>query len=265
MPMHTFVVFEAGATDDTRSFITYLGKDNYRNPPPEGVKTIKVRTNPLVISRDGIDVFTLRPLRSEDLKANPAIVAYLRDSCAQSAKWMYISGHTGTYGYTGDMSTDIPAGQGHAYYTFDNGEFFLTDDGAKTYWEKIDTTGLRESCIAVIVMGCAIMYNRHHLNNLQRTLAYGTQDLPVILGWADSCPTENILKDLVLKTFINKVKATAGLIDNIDLASRDALVKLWGEVAVKIHPGLGACDKDQNVWKLRPVPGQIDKTKWSTG
>ena len=262
--MHTFIVLEAGATDDTRSFITYLGKDGYLNPPPEELKTITVRGNPLVISRDGIDVFTLGSLRSEDLKANPAVVAYLRDSCAKSAKWMYLSGHTGTYGYTGDMSTGLPAGQGHAHYTFDNGEFFLTDNGAGTYRETIDTAGILSSCIAVIVMGCAIMGNRHHLNNLQSTLAYGAQDRPVILGWADSCPTQIKLKDLVLKTFINKVKATAGLIDDIDLDSRDALVKLWGEVAVKVHPGLGACDKDQNVWKLRPVPGQIDKTKWST-
>jgi hypothetical protein len=234
--MHSFVVFEAGATDDTRSFITYLGKDNYLNSPPADVKGITVRTNPIVIPKDGVDVFTLRPLRSEDLKANPPIVAYLRDSCAQRAKWMYLSGHTGTYGYSGDMSTDIPAGQGHAHYTFDNGEFFLTDNGAKTYREKIDTTQIRNSCLVVIVMGCAIMNNPHHLNNLQSALATGPQDRPVILGWADSCPTEIILKDLVLKTFINKLTATAGLIDDLDLASRDTLVKLWGEVAVKIHP-----------------------------
>jgi len=263
--MHTFVVFEAGATDDTRSLIKYLGTDNYLNPPPDEVKSIKVRTRPVVISTEGIDVFTLQPLRTEDLKANAAIIAYLRASCEQLAKWVYISGHTGTYGYSGDMSTDIPAGQGHAHYTFDDSEFFLTDDGVGGYWEKIDTTRIRSSCVAIIVMGCAIIQNKHHTDNLQSTFSSaGGQDRPIILGWADSCPTETSLKDLVLKTFINKVKATPGVIDNIDLSSRDTLVRLWGEVAVKIHPGLGARDKDQKVWKLMPVPGQIDKKKWST-
>jgi hypothetical protein len=263
--MHSFVVFEAGATDDTRSLIKYLGKDNYLNPPPEAVKNIKVRTRSVVISSEGIDVFTLQPLRTEDLKANEPIIAYLRASCEQLAKWVYISGHTGTYGYSGDMSTDIPAGQGHAHYTFDDGEFFLTDDGVKAYGEKIDTTRIASSCVAIVVMGCAIIQNQHHTNNLQRTFSSaGGQDRPIILGWADACPAESSLKDLVLKTFVNKVKATAGLVDSIDLTSRDTLVRLWGEVAVKIHPGLGARDKDQNVWKLRPVQGQSDKNKWST-
>lgn len=48
------------------------------------------------------------------------------------------------------------------------------------------------------------------------------------------------------------------------LTSRDTLVRLWGAVAVSIHPGLGARDKDQEVRKLRPVRRQGEKNKWST-
>lgn len=263
--MHTFIVFEAGATDDARSRIKYLGNDNYLNPPPDEVKSIKVRTRPVVSSTEGIDAFSLQPLRTEDLKANPAIIAYLRGSSEQLAKWVNISGHTGAYGYSGDMSTDIPAGQGHAHYTFNDGKFFLTDDGVGGYGEEIDTTRIRTSGVAIIVMSCAVFQNQHHTDNLQGTFSSaGRQDRPIILGWADGCPTEISLRDLVLKSFINKVKATAGVIDNIDLSGRDTLVRLWGEVAVKIHPGLGGRDKDRKAWKLRPVPGQIDKKKWST-
>jgi len=104
-------------------------------------------------------------------------------------------------------------------------------------------------------MGCAVTDNAHHMGNLQR--AFGAIGAPVILGWREACPIEDIHKKYVINAFfIDRVKVKIS--GDVRPEHRELLVKLWGEVG-EFYPNIGAFDHEGRKWK---VEGGRGKKKW---
>jgi hypothetical protein len=250
--MHEYILLEAGGTDDTYSFMTHIQKLGGRdlNPPSESLIRAQGKRK-YIFSNNSKRIFIIRNLQTNDLLENKEILLHLKKIENLMPKWIYLSGHTGTFGYSGLMNK-LPEGQGHAHYTFREGKFYLTDDGPKKFWKEINTKATGRKCVAVIMMGCNVIPNRRHMKNLQN--AFGAVKSPVILGWYDKCPTQAYLKDAVLKSFFERVKKN---LENKDVTfqDQDLIVELWGQVGTKIHPNIGAFDTDGKVWMVK-------KEKW---